>query len=80
MHNDLKITEPISTEVSQFFSRPFRIIRGDKIAAAILERITDPEIMPIAKRSPFGSIDMFSDNTDLLEDPSIRKRLKAIYK
>ena len=78
--NDLKITEPVSPEVYQFFSRPFKIIGGEKLANAIIARITDPEIVPLTKRSLFGSIDVFSDNTDLLEDPSIRTKLKAIYK
>ena len=80
MHNDLKITEPVSPEVSQFWSRPFKIIGGEKLANTIIARITDPEIVPLTKRSLLGSIDMISDNTDVLEDQSIRTKLKALYK
>ena len=35
MHNDLKITDPLSADVTQFFTRPFRIIGGDRFAKAI---------------------------------------------
>ena len=79
LHNDLKITEPVSTEVSQFFSQPFKIIGGEKIAKAIIERIKDAEIVPLTKRSLIGSIDMVSDNTDLLQDKSLRLALKSLY-
>lgn len=79
IHNSLGITAPISTKVSQFFSRPFKIIGGEKITNAIVERIHDPKIVPLTKRSLIGSIDMLSDNTDLLEDPSFRLALKALY-
>ena len=80
LHNDLKITEPVPPEAYQFFSRPFRIIGGEKLANAIIARIADPEVVPLTKLSLFGNIDTVSDNTDLLEDPSIRTKLKAIYK
>ena len=80
MHNDLKITDPVPDKVSQFFGRPFKIIGGEKIAIAIIERVGDPEIVLHAKRSPIGSIDMISDNTDLLEDQLLAGKLKAIYR
>jgi len=80
MHNGLGITRHVSTEAILFWGRPLRIIRSDKIGNALLDRIPAPALVPMAKRSPFGSIDLFSDNTDLLEDPSIRTSLKAIYK
>lgn len=79
MHNALKITEPVSPEVSQFFSRPFKVIKGERFVQAITMNIKDPEIVSLIKRKPFGSIDLFSDNTDFLEDPSIRTALKSIY-
>jgi hypothetical protein len=80
MHNKLKITEPFPTQVAQFFSRPFKIIGGEKIARAIIEHIEDQKIALQAKRSPIGNIDMVSDNNDLLEDQLLAAKLKAIYK
>jgi hypothetical protein len=80
MHNSLGITEPIVSEVSQFWGRPFKIIWGEKIALAIIQKIKDPEIVPLTQKSLIGSIDIITDNTDVLEDPSFRPILKAFYR
>jgi hypothetical protein len=79
MHNALKITGPIPAKVSQFWGRPFRVIQGGKFAAAILKQIKDPRITPLMKRSPIGGIDIFTDNTDLLEDPAFRPAIRKLY-
>jgi len=79
MHNQLGITEPVSAQVSQFWSRPFRVIWGDRLAKTIMNAIKDPQVVSLTKRSPIGSIDLFSDNTDLLEDPTLRSRLLTLY-
>lgn len=79
MHNALKITEAVSSEVSQFWGRPFKVIRGDRVTAAILEQIKDPQIVPLARRSPIGSVDIFSDNTDMLEDAAFCPILRKFY-
>ena len=78
-HNSLGITAPISAEVSQFWGRPFQVIWGEKIARSIVEYIEDPEVVPLTKRSLIGSIDLISDNTDLLEGKAFRLALKALY-
>ena len=64
MHNELGITEPVSTEVSQFWNRPFRVIDGDRFTKAIMQRIRDPQIVSLTQRRPIGSVDLWSDNTD----------------
>jgi hypothetical protein len=79
MHNDLGITETLSREVSQFWGRPFKVIRGEKFTAAILKRIKEPQITSLMKRSPIGSVDIFSDNSDMLEDASLRPVLRRFY-
>jgi hypothetical protein len=79
MHNSLEITEELSSEVSQFFGRPFRIIQGERFAKAIIGCIKDPQIMSLTERSLIGSIDIISDNTDFLEDSSLRQNLKSLY-
>ena len=79
MHSSLGITEPVVSTVSEFWGRPFKVIWGEKIAQAIIKHIEDPEIVTLTKRSLIGSIDIFSDNTDLLEDPSLRPILKTLY-
>lgn len=79
MHNALKITEYILPEVHRFFSRPFRVIGGERIAKVILKQIKDPQVTALPRRSPIGSIDLFSDNTDLLEDSAFRLALKEVF-
>jgi len=79
IHNSLGITAPIPAKVSQFWGRPFKVIWGEKIAETIVKQINDPEVVPLTKRSLIGNIDLISDNTDLLEDKSLARLLKALY-
>jgi len=80
MHSELGITEPVSSEVSQFWGRPFRVIRGDRFTKAIMHRIKDPQIISLTQRRPIGSVDLWSDSTDLLEDKSLHSCLVALYR
>lgn len=75
-HNGLKITKPMPTRVALFHDRPFLVIEGEKFAAAIRSEIKDPAIKKI--KVNFGSVNQFSDSTDLME--SNTQKLKAIYK
>ena len=79
IHNSLEITEYLSPKVSQFFGRPFRVIRGERFAKAILERIKKPVVLRMTKHSLIGNIDIISDNTDLLEDTSLRATIRTLY-
>ncbi|MBI5668200.1 MAG: DUF4037 domain-containing protein [Chloroflexi bacterium] len=76
MHNALGVTEPLPTTVSPFFGRPFQVIHGDRFAAALQAAIEDETL----RRLPLiGSIDQFSDSTDLLENIRLRQQLKQLY-
>jgi hypothetical protein len=77
LHNALGITAPLPTRVSPFHGRPFKVIHGDQFAAAIKARISDPAVRAIP--TDIGSIDQFSDSTDLLEATELRRRLKGLY-
>jgi hypothetical protein len=79
MHNALNITDPLPTEPTAFHNRPFRVIHGDAFADALRTQITDPEVQRIAKMDMIGSIDHFSDSTNLRSHIGWRKRLKKIY-
>jgi hypothetical protein len=79
MHNALGITGPLSTVVSPFWGRPFQVINADKFKSAILEKINDPQITSLMKRSPIGSIDVFSDNSDMIEEPAFRLIVRKFY-
>lgn len=80
MHNALGITEPRLTNVSTFFGRPFLVIElAGGFANAIRERITDESVKRIAEKGLIGSIDQFSDSTDILSDPQWRTKLRGLY-
>ena len=78
-HNELKLTEPLPEKVTFFYGRPFRVIAQLGFAEALLKQIQDTEVKRIAQRPVIGSIDLFSDNVDLLSDPSWRMKLRQIY-
>lgn len=80
MHNSLGITEPLAEQVSNFFGRPFLTIEvGGNFASAISERISDPVLKLIARRPLIGSIDQFSDSSDILSAPRWRRTLRKLY-
>lgn len=65
-------------KAEKFWGRPFLVIRGDRVAAAVFEFIIDERLRATARASPIGNIDLVSDNTDVLEDPSLRAAVQAI--
>jgi hypothetical protein len=79
MHNALEITEPLPTEVRDFFGRPFKVIALHGFAEALRDRIADPKIQQIANHSLIGGIDMISDNTDILSDSRWRPLLRGLF-
>jgi hypothetical protein len=78
-HNTLGITDPLPTKVRRFFTRPFEVIALHGYADAIADRITDESVRRLTRRRLIGSIDQFSDSTDLLSYPEFRPALKQLY-
>ena len=78
-HNELGITEMLPEKTTPFFGRPFRVIWGGKFSNAICARITDPTVRCLTRFPLIGSIDQFSDNTDLLSDPRWRLVLRKLW-
>jgi hypothetical protein len=79
MHNALGITEKVPEAVSHFHGRPFRVIHGEAFMAAIVPKISDPEVKRIAAQRLIGSIDQFSDSTDIHCDTGRRSILRRLY-
>ncbi|TLN04124.1 DUF4037 domain-containing protein, partial [bacterium] len=79
MHNRLGLAALLDETTRQFFNRPFRVLFAGRFSAAILAQIRDAEVRRIAARPPIGSIDLFSDNTDLLEPVEWREKLRGLY-
>jgi hypothetical protein len=65
-HNALEITDALPPKVSYFHERPFLVIDGGRFSNALREKISDPLVKRISDRWVIGSVDQFSDSTDLL--------------
>jgi hypothetical protein len=62
-----------------FQGQPFSVITRHGFAQALLKKIQDPVVKRIAERPVIGSIDLFSDNVDLVSNPSWRAKLRQLY-
>lgn len=79
MHNTLGLTDPLPATVGPFHGRPFRVIDAEAFSSALLQRVSDPQVQRIAASGLIGSIDQFSDNTDLRSHLQWRAALCKLY-
>ena len=77
-HNALKITEPLSTNTSDYYSRPYSVIFAERFAKALKQSIKDPAVKKI--QTDIGSIDQFTDSTNVVEDLALIKKLRSAYR
>jgi hypothetical protein len=75
MHNSLKITKVLPTQVMQFHDRPFMVSSGELYATEIKKQIKDPNIKKMKRN--IGSINQFSESTDVLAGNT--QQFKQIY-
>jgi hypothetical protein len=73
------LVEPLASEPTPFWGRPFRVIHGDRFATALCARIADPAVRRLTTGSLIGSLDLFGDSTDL-GHPRWRRRLRELYR
>ena len=71
------LTEPLEPTVRPFHDRPFQVIDAGRFCSALWRQITDEAVrqIPVA----IGSIDQFSDNTDLREHVELHHHLQSLY-
>ena len=75
LHNALKITTSLKIKAEFFHDRPFLVINGARFASEIKKQIKDPVVKKINLN--IGSINQFSDSTDVLENNT--QKFKQIY-
>jgi Domain of unknown function (DUF4037) len=63
--NALGLADPVDPRPRLFYSRPFWVIDADRVAAALVAAITDPEVRRLTGRRLIGGVDQWSDSTDL---------------
>jgi hypothetical protein len=76
-HNALKITRALPTEATKYYGRPYLVIHADTFAHSINEAIKDPEVKSITPN--IGSIDQFTDSTDVIQQLHVCRRLRMVY-
>lgn len=79
LHNALGITPFVPEDASQFFGRPFRVITTNGIIPILLAQINDVTVQELLNKPLIGSIDQFSDNTDLVSNLRWRPILNQLY-
>jgi hypothetical protein len=77
MHNELGITDSLTTKVSQFHNRPFMVIHADNFADAIYAEIKDEEVKQLPKY--LGGINQYVDSTDVLSYTERFRRFWSMY-
>lgn len=77
-HNALGLTAPLAEAATLFFGRPFQVITHNGVVDALIEQIADPAIAAFTRRAPIGSLDLFSDNTDLTSHPERRLAVRQL--
>ncbi len=78
-HNALGLTEAIQPALLPFHNRGFQVSAAWRYCKALIQRIGDDRLRAAASRAPIGSIDQFSDNTDLREAAHLRQKIAALY-
>jgi hypothetical protein len=78
-HNRLGITKAIPETLSDFFGRPFQVIWGGQFSEEITKSIVDPDVQRLAQKGLIGSLDQFSDSTDLRSHVTWRQNLRKLY-
>src|SRR5262249_3661 len=76
-HNPLQISEPLETQVGQFYSRPYLVLSSDRFAEAIRAAIASAEVLALPPYT--GSLTQFVDSTDVQESREDWERLKVMY-
>jgi hypothetical protein len=77
-HNALQLTEPLSASPRPFFGRPLPVIFGERFAKALVRDVADAEVRALCRKPLIGSLDLFVDSTDLLEDAGRGESLQGL--
>jgi hypothetical protein len=79
MFNALDIIPPIHPPVMDFHGRGFQVTNSWRYTELLRARITDLNMQAIANYTEIGSIDQFSDNTDMRENARLHNAISALY-
>ncbi|MEL6407973.1 MAG: DUF4037 domain-containing protein [Chloroflexota bacterium] len=81
MHNALGLTEPLPTEPTPYFARPFLVIHGENFVEALSAEVTDPKVRALIDDGIIGNIDQWSDYDELkMFIAAKRNRARGLYR
>lgn len=75
-HNASKLTAPIQAGVGDYYDRPARVIMADQFRQALQATVTDGVLATLPL---IGSVDQVVDNVEVLDDPTMFRRLVPLY-
>lgn len=77
MHNDLAITEHIEPKIANFHDRPYAVPESDRFVQALLRKVQSPRLKSLKR--PIGSVNQFTDSTDITCWNSALKSISSVY-
>lgn len=77
MHNALGVTEPVAPTITDYFSRPYKVIFAGRFADVTRQAITDEQVKAIA--ADIGGVDQLVDCTDVSAQPHLMRKLRVLY-
>jgi hypothetical protein len=77
LHNDLGISDPLPTDLADYYGRPFLVLHAGRFASEIQECIADERVRKLPEG--VGGIDRFANAGDPLENTRWWRTLKAVY-
>jgi len=77
MHNDLSLTEYIEPEITNFHDRPYLVPHSERFVNALLRKVQSPLLKSIKR--PIGSVNQFTDSTDISCWTSALERISSVY-
>lgn len=80
LHNALRLAASVQPGLQEFHGRGFFVSNAWRYIEALLAKIRDPEVRASADHSLIGSIDQFSDNTDLREAAQLRAKIADLHR
>ena len=75
-HNEARLTEAVDPSTRNYHERPASVLMADRFVDASLTTVTDATLRSLPL---IGAIDQFVDNTDVLQNPTVYRRLSGLY-
>ena len=80
MHNSLSITEYIEPQIASFHNRPYMVPHSDRFVQSLVHKVQSPQLKPLLLIRPIGSVNQFTDSTDISCWNSKLESISSVYK